>query len=123
MGISYAGSKTIADIKAALLRITATMVESKRTFYSKPKKRWLEDNFHLYERVIYRGEALPDGEAPADTNYLFLGSWYLENLNALYVTLLDTHYRRSLSVAVAAQERNGVCSQTSHRLSSDSVRI
>jgi hypothetical protein len=101
MGISYAGSKTIADIKAAFLRITSTMVESKRTFYSKPKKRWLEDNFHLYERVVYRGEALPDGEAPADTNYLFLGSWYLENLNALYVTLLDTHYRRSLSVALA----------------------
>ena len=101
MGISYAGSKTIADVKAAFLRITSTMVESKRTFYSKPKKRWLDDNFHLYERVVYRGEELPGGEVPADTNYLFLGSWYLENLNALYVTLLDTHYRRSLSVALA----------------------
>ena len=101
MGTSYAGSKTIAEIKAAFLRITSTMVESKRTFYSKPKKRWIEDNFHLYERVIYRGEELPDGEVQADTNYLFLGSWYLENLNALYVTLLDTHYRRSLAEALA----------------------
>jgi hypothetical protein len=101
MGISYAGSKTIAEIKAALLRITSTMVESKRTFYSKPKKRWIEDNFHLYDRVVYRGDALPDSTVPADTNYLFLGSWYLENLNALYVSLLDLHYRRSLSVALA----------------------
>ena len=101
MGISYAGSKTIAEIKAAFLRITSTMVESKRTFYSKPKKRWLEDNFHLYDRVVYRGDELPDSAVPADTNYLFLGSWYLENLNALYVSLLDPHYRRSLSVALA----------------------
>jgi hypothetical protein len=101
MGISYAGSKTIAEIKAAFLRITSTMVESKRTFYSKPKKRWIEDNFHLYDRVVYRGDELPDSAVPADTNYLFLGSWYLENLNALYVSLLDPHYRRSLSVALA----------------------
>jgi len=101
MGISYAGSKTIAEIKAAFLRITSTMVESKRTFYSKPKKRWLEDNFHLYDRVVYRGDELPDSAVPADTNYLFLGSWYLENLNALYVSLLDPHYRRSLAVALA----------------------
>ena len=100
MGITYSG-RTAEAIKAALLRITSTMVESKRTFYSKPKKRWIEDNFHLYDRVVYRGDDLPDSAAPADTNYLFLGSWYLENLNALYVSLLDPHYRRSLSVALA----------------------
>lgn len=100
MGITYSG-RTAEAIKAAFLRITSTMVESKRTFYSKPKKRWLEDNFHLYDRVVYRGDDLPDSAVPADTNYLFLGSWYLENLNALYVSLLDPHYRRSLSVALA----------------------
>jgi hypothetical protein len=37
----------------------------------------------------------------ADTNSLYLGSWYLVNLNALYVTLLDTHYRRSLTSTLA----------------------
>jgi len=100
MGVTYSG-RTAEAIKAACLRITSTMVESKRTFYSKPKKRWLEDNFHLYDRVVYRGDELPESTVPADTNYLFLGSWYLENLNALYVSLLDPHYRRSLSVSLA----------------------
>jgi len=100
MGITYSG-RTAEAIKAAFLRITSTMVESKRTFYSKPKKRWIEDNFHLYDRVVYRGDELPESTVPADTNYLFLGSWYLENLNALYVSLLDPHYRRSLSLALA----------------------
>lgn len=101
MGSSYAGSKTLAEIRAAFLRITSTVVESKRTFYSKPKKRWLEEAFHLYDRVVYRGDERPDDDGRADTNYLFLGSWYLENLNALYVTLLDAGYRRSLTVALA----------------------
>ena len=101
MGIAYAGRKTLAEIRAAFLRITSTVVESKRTFYSKPKKRWLEEVFHLYERVVYRGDERPDDDGRADTNYLFLGSWYLENLNALYVTLLDTGYRRALTVVLA----------------------
>jgi hypothetical protein len=37
MGITYSG-RTAEAIKAAFLRITSAMVESKRTFYSKPKK-------------------------------------------------------------------------------------
>lgn len=100
MEITYSG-RTAEDIKAAFLRIISTLVESKRTFYSKPKKQWIEDYFHLYERVIYRGDELPHGGGMADTNYLYLGSWYLDNLNALYVTLIDTRYRRTLTSTVA----------------------
>ena len=100
MGITCSG-KTAGEIKAAFQRICHTAVESKRTFYSKPKKRWIEDNFQLYDQVVYRGEEMPEGSAVADTNYLYLGSWYLENMNALYVTLLDYRYRRSLSEAIA----------------------
>jgi hypothetical protein len=51
--------------------------------------------------VVYRGEQLPEEDRVAETNYLYLGSWYLDNLNALYVTLLDYRYRRSLSAAIA----------------------
>ena len=51
--------------------------------------------------MVYRGEERPDDDERADTNYLFLGSWYLENLNALYVTLLDTGYRQSLTATLA----------------------
>jgi hypothetical protein len=101
MGISYHGNKTTAEIKASFRRTCHAAVESKRTFYSKSKKRWIEDTFHLYDRVVYRGEEMPEGDRVAETNYLYLGSWYLENLNALYVTLLDYRYRRSLSEAIA----------------------
>ena len=100
MGIACSG-KTDREIKAAFQRICHTVVESKRTFYCKPKKRWIEDNFQLYDQVVYRGEKMSEGSAVADTNYLYLGSWYLGNMNALYVTLLDYRYRRSLSEAIA----------------------
>jgi len=67
--------------KEALERITTTSIKSKGTFYNKERKEWIEDVFHLYERIAFKGKKLPDGEI-ADTNYLFLGSWYLQSLKS-----------------------------------------
>ena len=83
------------QIREALKRIIATSVESRGAFYNKNKEKWLEDMFHLYDRLIFKGEKLDDGEI-ADTNYLYLGSWYLESLNARYVKPIDYDYYRSL---------------------------
>jgi replication initiator protein A len=91
-----------SNIKAAVQRIVTTTVESKRTFYDKGRKRWLETTFHLYDRVVFVGEELPNGEI-ADTNYLFLGSWYLDNINARYVKPLDFTYYRSLKNNIASR--------------------
>jgi Replication initiator protein A len=90
------------DIKAAIQRIVTTSVESKGTFYDKGKKRWQEATFHLYDMVVFTGEHLPNGEI-ADTNYLFLGNWYLDNINARYVKPLDFSYYRSLKNAIASR--------------------
>jgi hypothetical protein len=90
------------DIKEALLRIQMTGVHSKGTFYSKGKKRWIEQGFSLYERAVFVGEELDNGEI-ADTNYLFLGSWYLENINARYVKPLDYTYYRALQSPIASR--------------------
>jgi hypothetical protein len=91
-----------SNIKAAIQRIVTTSVESKRTFYDKGKKRWLEATFHLYDQAVFVGEALPNGEV-ADTNYLFLGNWYLDNINARYVKPLDFTYYRSLKNNIASR--------------------
>jgi hypothetical protein len=90
------------DIKAAIQRIVTTSVESKGTFYDKGKRRWQEATFHLYDMVVFTGENLPNGEI-ADTNYLFLGNWYLDNLNARYVKPLDYTYYRSLKDGIASR--------------------
>ena len=94
--------KTYREIKAALLRIIMTGVESKGTFYHKDRKKWVEDAFHIYDRAVFVGEALPGGEI-ADTNYLFFGSWYLDNLNARYVKPLDYTYYRSLKGHISSR--------------------
>jgi hypothetical protein len=90
------------NIKAAIQRIVTTSIESKGTFYHKEDKRWIERTFHLYDDVIFTGEALPNGEV-ADTNYLFLGNWYLDNLNARYVKPLDYTYYRALQSPIASR--------------------
>lgn len=105
VGLSKRGTipgKIYKEIKESLKRITMTGVESKGTFYHKGRKRWVEDAFHLYDRVVFTGEELSSGET-ADTNYLFLGNWYLENINARYVKPLDHTYWSSLKNPVASR--------------------
>jgi len=88
MNISADSGRNYEMVKNALLRTTFAGIQSKGTFYSKDDKRWIEDAFHLYDRVVFIGETLPNGKT-AETNYLFLGDWYLKSLNSFYVKPLD----------------------------------
>ncbi len=100
MGISSFGGSQYRKIKDALERITTTSIKSGGTFYSKEKKEWIEEIFHLYERVVFKGRALPNGNI-ADTNYLYLNSWYLDNINANYVKPIDWEYYKYLENPIA----------------------
>jgi len=99
IGIGKLGGAQYKKIKGALERITTTSIKSEGTFYSKEEEEWIEDIFHLYERVIFKGKRLPNGEI-ADTNYLYLNSWYLDNINAHYVKPIDWEYYNSLGTPV-----------------------
>lgn len=99
MGIEYSG-KRAKNIREAFKRVRATTVDSKAAFYDKKKERWVEDVFGLYDRLVFKGEELDDGET-AETNYLYLGSWYLESINARYVKPLDWGYYKTLGTPIA----------------------
>ncbi|MCG2791569.1 MAG: replication initiator protein A, partial [Actinomycetia bacterium] len=101
MNISYSGAD-YKKIKEAFKRIKTTSIESKGTFYSKDKKQWLEDIFSLYDRVIFKGEKISDNEI-SDDNYLFLGSWYLQNLNSFYIKPVDYNYLQTLKSKIASR--------------------
>ena len=103
MGLEDSG-RTYKDIKKAMERILSTVIKSKGAFYRKgqQEEKRGEEAFHLYERVTFLGETLPDGTI-ADTNYLFLGSWYLASINARYVKPLDYGFYRSLPGHVASR--------------------
>ncbi|MGC9019581.1 MAG: replication initiator protein A, partial [Candidatus Bipolaricaulaceae bacterium] len=99
MGLSHSG-RTYREIKNAIIKIAQATVHSKRAFYSKKRRLRVEEVFHLYERVHFEGECLPDGTV-AETNLLWLGSWYLESLNAFYLRPFDYRFYRSLESPVA----------------------
>jgi hypothetical protein len=100
MRLGSSGGSDYRKIKEALERIVATTVKSRGTFYAKGRKKWIDDVFHIYDRVVFRGEQLPDGRI-AEQNYLYLNSWYLENLNARYVRPLDYDYYKGLRSNIA----------------------
>lgn len=95
-----AKGKNVMRVKEALKKISLTGIQTKGTFYLKGDKRHIEDTFHIYERVIFTGEELQDG-TKADAIYLFLGSYYLQNLNTHYVVPLDFDFYRSLKGNIA----------------------
>jgi len=101
MNINYSGAE-YRKIKEAFKRIKTTSIESKGTFYSKDNNQWVEDIFSLYDRVIFKGEKVSDNEI-ADDNYLFLGSWYLQNLNSFYIKPIDYNYLQSLKSKIASR--------------------
>ncbi|MBA7580371.1 hypothetical protein ES695_00175 [Candidatus Atribacteria bacterium 1244-E10-H5-B2] len=102
MNIEKYGGKEYKKINFAFKKIKTTSIKSKGTFYSKDKKQWLEDIFNLYDRVIFKGEKISDNEI-SDNNYLFLGSWYLQNLNSFYIKPIDYTYWRSLKSKIGSR--------------------
>lgn len=99
MGITH-GGYAYKRIRQSIERIILTGIQSNSAFYSKPKEHHIKEVFHLYERVVFRSDLLDDGTV-ADTNHLWLGSWYLDNVNARYTKPLDQMYYRSLRKPIA----------------------
>lgn len=95
MGKDSVGGRDYREVRESIERLVATTIQSKGTFYYKGEKRYLDEVFHLFSRVVFTGEKLPNGEE-AEKNYLYLNSWLLENLNKYYVRPLDYDYYKSL---------------------------
>jgi len=101
MNINTSGTE-YKKIKKAFKRIKTTSIESKGTFYNKDTEQWIEDIFSLYDRVIFKGEKIAEDEI-SDNNYLFLGNWYLQNLNSFYIKPIDYNYLQNLKSRVASR--------------------
>ena len=99
MGIQ-AGGTEYRKVKAALVAIRGTQVESKGMFYSKSQSQYVDQVFSLYDRLIFTGERLADGTI-AEQNLLYLGTWYLESLNSLYVKPLDYRFYLHLQTPIS----------------------
>ncbi|MBC7320089.1 replication initiator protein A [bacterium] len=96
MGIDETAGKNYEMIEKSLKRLTGILIDSKETFYDKGKRKWIEEIFHLFDKVVFAGEEFEDGTI-ADTNYIYLNSKYLDNINNGYVKPIDYKFYRELN--------------------------
>lgn len=87
----------IRDLKQAIEATAGLMIFSQDALYAKPTGERLRTSqaLHLYDTVYFIKETMQDGRI-ADTNYLWLSQWYLDNLNSLFTAPLDYELWRSL---------------------------
>jgi hypothetical protein len=102
IGVNTSG-RSKKRVMGAVERIVTTSVKSQGTFYDKSKKRYITDVFHLYDRVVLKGEEDRATGQIAEKNLLYLSTWYLDSLNAHYVRPIDFQYLKSLESDVAGR--------------------
>ena len=75
-------------------------IESTGAVWIAGKKKHATDVFSIFDRIRSIGDELDDGTT-ADKNYVWLSSWYLENLNAHYLLPIDFDTYKQLKNHVA----------------------
>jgi hypothetical protein len=88
------------DVSKWLKRMVAVTIDSQGVVFNAGKKEWRNDTFHVFERVVLYGEKADGGEV-ASQNQVWLGSWYLENLNFHYLKNIDFEYHKNLRKPLA----------------------
>lgn len=88
IGIEYAGQSSVSAMKEALhstagVYITTTCGLIVKSGDDKAPLPSRETGYHLYDKVVFVNDALPDGTV-ADRNAVWLSDWYLANLNEFY---------------------------------------
>ena len=110
MGINADSGKNREDIQKAFKNIVKASIEAEGTYQLKEGKsrKYIKDTFHLYDRVIFKGEELPDNSV-AECVYLMLGSWYLHNINNQYVVPLDWRFYNQLAGSITTRMYEFLC--------------
>lgn len=98
-GLSNSG-RNYEETSQFFSRMVSTTIESEWTVYSEGRKQFKADLYHVFDRAILTGQELPDGSI-AQTNYVFLSDWQLQNINSNYTFPADYAAYRTLTKDVA----------------------
>lgn len=99
LGVGQAG-KNYHEIYEWLERMAATTIRSQGVVFLARRKVYARDIFHVFDRVVIMGGELPDGRL-ADSNYVWLSNWQLENINQNYLLPVDFETYRGLKNNIA----------------------
>src|SRR4051794_26684426 len=98
-GLSDAGLN-FDEANQFLERMVSTTIKSEYSVYFNGPRRHVTDIFHVFNRVVLAGQELPDGTV-AQTNYVFLSDWQIDNINSNYTFPVDHCAYRELRRDVA----------------------
>jgi hypothetical protein len=94
------GGRDYRQIKESLDRLSGTIIQSKNAFYRKSTKSYLDDTFHLLDRVQHSESASGSGRRAEKTS-VKLSDYFVESYKANYLKGLDADFYWSLNSSVA----------------------
>ncbi len=93
--------RTTKMIRESLLRLKFLNILSEMTYYDAHRKKYITDAFGLFDRIVFTGEILPDGDEKSRSTLIWLNSVYLKNVNANYASPVDFEMYLSLKSFIA----------------------
>ena len=94
------GGRDYRQIKESLERLSGTVIQSKNAFYRKSSKSYLDDTFHLLERVQH-AESTDGSGKRGERTWVQLSGYFVDSYNANYLKGLDADFYWSLNSSVA----------------------
>jgi plasmid replication initiation protein len=94
------GGRDYRQIKESLERLAGTIIQSKNAFYRKSTKSYLDDTFHLLERVQH-AESTDGSGKRGERTWVQLSGYFVDSYNANYLKGLDADFYWSLNSSVA----------------------
>jgi len=94
------GGRDYRQVKESLERLSGTSIQSKNAFYRKSTKSYLDDTFHLLDRVQY-SESTDISGRRSEKTWVKLSDYFVESYKANYLKGLDADFYWSLNSSVA----------------------
>ena len=94
------GGRDYRQIKESLERLSGTQIQSKNAFYRKSTKSYLDDTFHLLDRVQH-SETTDGSGRRGERTWIKLSEYFVDSYKANYLKGLDATFYWSLNSSVA----------------------
>ena len=100
MGKKRKGGEIYGEIRDWLMRMKLTGIQSEGAVWLAGKKTWVTDTVSVFDRVVVHGQELDDGII-ADSHYVWLSDWQLENINEYWLLSIDYDLHKQLRKPIA----------------------
>ena len=94
------GGRDYKQIKESLERLSGTTIQSKNAFYRKSTMSYIDDSFHLLDRVQH-SETMDGTGRRGESTWIQLSSHFVDSYRANYSKKLDADFYWSLNSSVA----------------------